>query len=257
MANSPVFIVTGASRGIGKAVVLQSLLKFNARVVAVARSGELLEELRAEAAKLGKESSLEVLKGDVTEESLPRHAVNRAVDKWGQLDGVIANAGVLEPIASVADGPVQGWKRLFDVNFFSIITLVQEALPQLRKSKGSIIMISSGAASKGYRGWGAYGSSKAALNHLASTLSVEEPEVTSIALRPGVVDTDMQVLLRSNGLEAMKEDHQKFVDLHKSGKLIHPDQPGYVIAALAAKAPKNLSGTFVSWDEDVLAEYRE
>lgn len=93
MANSPVFIVTGASRGIGKAVVLQSLLKFNARVVAVARSGELLEELRAEAAKLGKESSLEVLKGDVTEESLPRHAVNRAVDKWGQLDGVIANAG--------------------------------------------------------------------------------------------------------------------------------------------------------------------
>lgn len=64
---------------------------------------------------------------------------------------------VLEPIAPVADGSLEGWKRLFDVNVFSIIALVQAALPHLRKSKGSIIIVSSGAALKGYKGWGAYG----------------------------------------------------------------------------------------------------
>lgn len=64
---------------------------------------------------------------------------------------------VLEPIAPISDGPVEDWKRLFDINVFSIITLAQLALPSLRKSKGSIIIVSSGAALKGYKGWGAYG----------------------------------------------------------------------------------------------------
>lgn len=64
---------------------------------------------------------------------------------------------MLEPIAPIADGPLEGWKRLFDINVFSIISLVQAALPHLRKAKGSIIIVSSGAALKGYKGWGAYG----------------------------------------------------------------------------------------------------
>ncbi|ORY94393.1 hypothetical protein BCR43DRAFT_476111 [Syncephalastrum racemosum] len=254
--SSPVFIVTGASKGIGKAIALQSLTKFNARVVAVARSAELLDALKADATKLGKHDALELLVGDVTSQDVARHAVSRALDKWGQLNAVIANAGVLEPIATVAESPVEGWKHLFDVNFFSVITLVQEALPALRKSKGAIIMVSSGAASKGYRAWGAYGASKAAMNHLAETLSAEEPDIATIAVRPGIVDTDMQGLIRSNGQEAMKDDHKKFVELHEAGKLVRPEEPGHVLAALAAKAPLNLSGTFVSWDDEELKEYR-
>ncbi|KAF7726843.1 hypothetical protein EC973_008350 [Apophysomyces ossiformis] len=253
---SPVIIITGASRGIGKAVALIALQKFNARVVAVARSEPLLEVLRKEATELGKADSLEIIVGDVTEDATIRRVIGHAVDKWHQIDAVVANAGVLEPIASVAESPVQGWKQLFEINLFSVVSLVQHALPSLRKSKGAIIMVSSGAASKGYCGWGAYGASKAALNHLTQTLGVEEPNVTSIALRPGVCDTEMQGLIREKGQVAMGSDFSKFVDLHREGKLNPPEAPGHVIAALAAKASHGLSGRFLSWDDEILAAYR-
>ncbi|KAG0171801.1 hypothetical protein DFQ28_004774 [Apophysomyces sp. BC1034] len=255
-STSPVIIVTGASRGIGKAVTLLALKNFNARVVAVARSEPLLENLRKEAAKLNKVESLEVVVGDVTDDATARRAVGHAMDKWHQIDAVVANAGVLEPIASIAEGSVQGWRQLFEVNLFSVITLIQQAVPHLRRSKGSIVLVSSGAALKGYQGWGAYGASKAALNHLAETLSVEEPDVTSVAIRPGVVDTEMQGLIREKGHVAMKDDLQKFVDLHREGKLNPPEASGHVIAALAAKASHELSGQFLSWDAEVLKEYR-
>ncbi|KAI8388917.1 uncharacterized protein BYT42DRAFT_491426 [Radiomyces spectabilis] len=251
--QSPVVIVTGASKGIGRSVATILLKQYNARVVAVARSKDQLEKLREEAATHQKGDDLQIVVGDVTDENIVKQSVKAAVDKWGQLDGVVANAGVLEPVATVAEGLVEDWKRrLFEVNVFSVIRLVQEALPLLRQSKGSIIMVSSGAASKGYRAWGAYGSSKAALNHLASTLSVEEPDVTTIALRPGVVDTEMQGLLRAIGKDAMKDDYQKFVTLHETGQLVHPDQPGRVIASLATHHQPQFSGQFLSWDDEVL-----
>lgn len=94
------------------------------------------------------------------------------------------------------------------------------------------------------------------MNHLASTLAAEEPDVATIAVRPGIVDTDMQGTIRSNGQEAMQGDHKKFVELKESGKLLKPEDPAHVLAALAAKAPLNLSGSFVSFDDEELKEYR-
>ncbi|KAI8089439.1 uncharacterized protein BX664DRAFT_333018 [Halteromyces radiatus] len=257
--TGPVYLVTGASKGIGKAMTKLALTKFHGKVVAVARSKELLESLQVELTQennnLG--DNLEVVVGDVCDEHTSRRAVNVAIDKWGRLDVVIANAGILEPIASVSDSLVQGWKHLFDVNFFSVITLAQEALPHLRHSKGTLIMISSGAASKGYKGWGAYGASKAALNHLNATLAVEEPDVTTLAIRPGVVDTGMQELIREKGVDAMKEDHSKFMELHRQGKLLSAEEPAHVVVALGANPPKDLSGQYLSWDDEVLKSFRK
>ncbi|CAO3692538.1 unnamed protein product [Rhizopus microsporus] len=253
---SPVIIITGASRGIGKAATLQALTKFNAQVVAVARSSDALKELADEVSKEHRDR-LELVVGNVTKEETAKKAVDCAIEKFGHLDSVIANAGVLEPIATVAEGSLEEWKRLYDVNVFSVITLAQAALPHIRKSqKGSIVIVSSGAAMKGYRGWGAYGSSKAAVNHLASTLAVEEEGVTTIALRPGVVDTDMQATIRASGEKAMGQDHAKFVQLHSQGNLIKPETPGYVLAALANDPPKELSGQFHSWDDEQLKRFQ-
>ncbi|CAO3589114.1 unnamed protein product [Absidia cylindrospora] len=195
--------------------------------------------------------------GDVCDEHTCRRAVNVAMDKWGRLDTVVANAGVVEPIASVGDSSTQGWKHLFDVNFFSILTLVQEALPHLRRSKGTLILISSGAASKGYRAWGAYGASKAALNHLGMTLAVEEPDVTTLAIRPGVVNTGMQQVIRDKGGEAMKDDHEKFVELHRNGRLLNADDPAHVVVALGMNPPKDRSGQYLSWDDPALETFRK
>ncbi|KAI9256417.1 hypothetical protein BDA99DRAFT_138069 [Phascolomyces articulosus] len=158
MTASPVVLLTGASRGIGKATALAALTTFNARIVAVARNTDLLKQLEAEAEKLGKADSITTVAGDVTDNQVIKQSVATAIEKWGQLDALIANAGVVAPLASVADVNVEEFKRLFDINFFSILSLVQEALPHLRKSKGSIIMISSAAATRGFLGWAAYGS---------------------------------------------------------------------------------------------------
>lgn len=90
----PVIIITGASKGIGKAATLEALEKFDAKVVAIARSSALLDELHRHAEKeLGKSDHLQLVVGDVTDDKVIQKAINLALDKWGRLDSVIANAG--------------------------------------------------------------------------------------------------------------------------------------------------------------------
>jgi NAD(P)-dependent dehydrogenase (short-subunit alcohol dehydrogenase family) len=107
-------------------------------------------------------------------------------------------------------------------------------------------MTSSGAAENAYSSWGAYGASKAAVNHMAMTLKNEEPDITTVSIRPGVVDTAMQQDVRDVYLKNMdKKDQQKFRSAKIDGKLLPPDKPGNVIAQLAVKAPRELSGLFL------------
>lgn len=107
-------------------------------------------------------------------------------------------------------------------------------------------MTSSGAAVTGYTGWGAYGASKAALNHLTKTPQAEEPDVITIAIRPGAVDTEMQRELREVHHPGMQEkDSAKFIALHTNGYLLRPELPGHVMAGLVVDGPKDLSGEFV------------
>lgn len=84
------------------------------------------------------------------------------------------------------------------------------------------------------------------MNHLNLTLAAEEPNVTSISIRPGIVDTQMQMEIRDVHSNSMDEkDNAKFRELHQSGKLVRPEQSGHVIAKLAVDAPKELSGKFL------------
>lgn len=124
---------------------------------------------------------------------------------------------------------------------------VKAALPALRKSKGRIIFTSSGASVSGFKGWGLYGASKAAMNHLALTLSVEEPDVTSVAIEPGMVDTEMQREIREDLATSMDTRfHSLFTTVHKDGQLLRPEQPGHAIARTVIAAPKSLTGKFLS-----------
>lgn len=77
------------------------------------------------------------------------------------------------------------------------------------------------------------------------TLAVEEPDITTTSIRPGVVDTEMQRELREVHHTAMdKKDAEKFATLKSGGKLLRPEQPGHVLAKLAIDTPKELSGKF-------------
>jgi NAD(P)-dependent dehydrogenase (short-subunit alcohol dehydrogenase family) len=134
---------------------------------------------------------------------------------------------------------------------------IKSALPELKKSKGSVVWVSSGAATGAYTAWGAYGSGKAAANHIIAHLGVEEPDITSIAVAPGRVDTDMQKLIRDSGKDSMAEkDHASFIAAHADGQLVQPEQPGTVIANFVAQPETSLSGKFLkyvcpAWDTGV------
>jgi NAD(P)-dependent dehydrogenase (short-subunit alcohol dehydrogenase family) len=83
------------------------------------------------------------------------------------------------------------------------------------------------------------------MNNLGLTLSVEEPDITSVAIRPGVVDTDMQKDVRGHADVMDARDAEKFRTLHETGKTLRPEQPGNVIARLAVGAEQELSGKFL------------
>lgn len=124
---------------------------------------------------------------------------------------------------------------------------VKETIPHLRASKGRIIFTSSGAATSAYTSWGAYGSSKAALNSLARHVAVEEPDITSVAVSPGRVDTDMQREIREKGAAMSKKDYETFKADFEQGRLVKPEQSGGVIARLSVGAKPELSGQYVRY----------
>ena len=215
-----------------------------------------MEELKEKQPK-----QVRIATGDMADASVPRDAVAMAVAEFGQLDGIVINHGMLDTAQRIAQADVSHWKHAFDINFFSAVSLVcapfrpeyisdrfqlEAAIPHLRKSKGNVIFTSTGAVVNAYSSWGSYGASKSALKSLGSTLAVEEPDIISLSIAPGVVDTDMQKAIRDRHVEVMDEkDKAKFIGLHEDGKLLRPEQPGYVIAKLALDAPKNLSGQFL------------
>lgn len=89
------------------------------------------------------------------------------------------------------------------------------------------------------------------------TLGTEEQNITSVSVRPGVVDTNMQKDIREVHADAMGDGSEKFKKLHFSGQLLKPEQPGHVIAKLAVGAGKELSGKFLSWNDEELKAFQE
>ena len=253
---------TKGVEGIGLAIVQYLISTAKCHVVAVARSGGPLQDLESQHHHTGR---LIALRGDVADTKFCGHIADETMSRWGRVDGLVVNHGVLDPVKKIGESFVAEWREIFDINVFGSLALVRHAfatqnagnltasqikafLPFLKHSHGRIIICSSGAAIKTYATWGAYGASKAVLNHLARTLAVEEPDITTIAIQPGVVDTDMQKSIRETHHEKMDaKDVTRFVDLHKSGELLKPAQPGNVMARLALDATKDMTGKFVAY----------
>ncbi|PKY00331.1 NAD(P)-binding protein [Aspergillus campestris IBT 28561] len=250
---SKTIIVTGASRGIGLAITKYLLSAPQSHnVVVIARSREPLQKLKDEYTK-----QVEILSGDLADFSLAQQAVDLALKSFGRLDGMVLNHGILGQVGKIADADPEQWKQGFDVNFVSLVAFVKAGLPALRESKGKIIFTSSGASVSAYRGWGLYGSTKAAMNHLALSLGEEEPDVTSVSIRPGMVDTNMQRELREDHKTSLEPQvYAKFATVHKDGKLLKPEQPGHVMAKLVLDAPRELTGKFLSWNDQVLDAFQ-
>jgi NAD(P)-dependent dehydrogenase (short-subunit alcohol dehydrogenase family) len=176
----PVGIVTGASRGLGLALV-RALVERGWSLVVDARGGAALE--RAVAGLEG----VVAIAGDVTDPEHRRALVRSAGDR---IDLLVNNAGVLGPSPQppLARYPLAELRRLYDVNVFAPLALVQEALPRLTPG-AAVLDITSDAAVEPYEGWGGYGSSKAALEQLTAILAAEEPQLRVYRVDPGDMRT--------------------------------------------------------------------
>ncbi len=245
--TSPVVIITGASRGLGEAAA-RITAHLDAKVVLTARSPRQLDRVAQEIQNAG--GTALAIRADVSAAEDCQTIVDKTLASFGRLDALVNNAGILGPIATFTNADPSAWARNLEINLFGPVNLTRAALPYLRAFHGRVIHISTGAALEPYHGFSAYSVSKAALNQFNRALALEEPRVTSIALRPGKVDTDMQELLRREGAAGMiTEQYEEHVLLHSRGDLLPPHEPGRSIALLALFAPPEWSGQFLKWDD--------
>jgi NAD(P)-dependent dehydrogenase (short-subunit alcohol dehydrogenase family) len=176
-------IVTGASRGLGRALS-QALAARGWRLVVDARGAEPLE------ATWAGEPGVIPIAGDVSD---PDHRGALIEAAGGPIDLIVNNASVLGPSPQPALGayPLDQLRRVYEVNVIAPLALVQLALPRL-SADAVILNVSSDAAVEAYEGWGGYGSSKAALDQWSAILAAEEPGLRVYAVDPGDMRTQLQ-----------------------------------------------------------------
>jgi NAD(P)-dependent dehydrogenase (short-subunit alcohol dehydrogenase family) len=177
-------IVTGAGQGFGLALTA-SLAARGTTVLACARDAD---RLRAATAPL---PGVVALPGDVTD---PAFRAELMAATGGRLDLLVHNAGELgpSPLPTLERYPLDALRAVLETTVLAPLALTQLALPLLRASDaGTIVTLSSDAAVEAYAGWGGYGAAKAALDHLAAVLAVEEPDLRVHAFDPGDIRTAM------------------------------------------------------------------
>ena len=186
-----VAIVTGASKGFGRAVA-RLLAQRGLNLIVDARDEAPLREVERE---LGAMVQVVAEPGDVTDASHVHRLIQIAEERFGRLDLVVNNASSIgrSPMPSLENLSPSVFERVYTTNVYAPLHLIQHALPLLRRSKGTIVNVSSDAGVVAYAGWGGYGSSKAALEHLSKILAaeLEETGVRVIVADPGNMDTQL------------------------------------------------------------------
>ncbi|HLE52606.1 MAG TPA: SDR family NAD(P)-dependent oxidoreductase [Anaerolineales bacterium] len=247
MGQKKTIIITGASRGLGAATA-HIAAGYGASVVLNARSSSALEEVATEIRQAGGEAF--VSSGDIGQWDVCYRIIADAIGQFSRIDAIVNNGGAIEPIAPISLADPQEWMRNWNVNALGPVMLVQKALPYLRKVCGRVINVSSGAAIRPIPGWGAYSMAKVAIQHFTGILAIEEPSITAIAIRPGVIDTEMQRTIREQGAAGMPAaEYERFVQRYKQGMLLPPELPGRAVASLALSAPHEWSGESIAWDD--------
>jgi len=190
-----VALITGASRGLGQ-LLAGFLAAQNFDLILTAR-GET--DLLAAASDLQRFSGkITVIAGDVSD-GAHQQQLTAAVAQHGRLDLLINNASILgpSPMPPLATYPLESLEQVFAVNVLAPLGLVQQLLPWLKQTQGTVVNISSDAAVGGYAGWGGYGASKAALDLVSLTLAHElnnelnDENVAVISVDPGDMRTQM------------------------------------------------------------------
>jgi NAD(P)-dependent dehydrogenase (short-subunit alcohol dehydrogenase family) len=180
-----VAVITGGSAGLGRALA-HALAVEGWRVIVDGRDPDRL------AAAAVDHPQVLPIPGDVTNE-WHRGALLAAVEREGRLDLLVHNASTLgpTPLPPLRDATVSDLDDVWRTNVGAPLALTVDLLPALVASHGTLLSISSDAGVEHYEGWGLYGASKAALDHLTLTFGVENPDITAYAVDPGDMRTQM------------------------------------------------------------------
>jgi NAD(P)-dependent dehydrogenase (short-subunit alcohol dehydrogenase family) len=295
-SSLPVVFVVGASRGLGLSIV-EILLNGSktlepANVVSLSRSQtDAINKLTLN--QRSSKTSLIAVQGDASNDNDCKNAIDQAIQKWGRLDAIILNAGTIE-YARFANGKPEDLVNQISSNVAMILKPIHHSIPHLRSSPtgcGKAVFVSSGASTGQTAAWGAYNASKAAMNAIARTLANEEKSLAVWAVRPGVVDTEvsfiifslstaflqsfffpfiqMQKSIREKAKEAMDpKEYVRFEEMHRDGKLLPPNKPGHVLAALAIRGTRShptlpnekegagAKGAYINWEAEELQDFQ-
>jgi len=205
-----VALVTGASRGIGRALAL-AFAANGAAIGGLARNRDELDRLVAEIKS--RDGRALALPTDVTDAGAMRHSVDRLAQEFGGLDIVLANAGVFPAARSLVESDPEVFQGTLNINLFGVYATLRAAVPQLEKrGRGNVIVVGSGMGHKASPNSVAYSSSKAALWMLTRVLAEElrASDILVNELVPGPVDTSLSRpgvsdVVRSNPHEWLKQ----------------------------------------------------
>ncbi len=207
-------LVSGASRGIGKAICLR-LARLGAQIAACGSAhADELEAVITEAAQHG--GRVVPLLGNLADPTTPASLVEQALSAFGGLDAVVSNAGVSRP-STLAKLAIEDWDHLFAVNTRAPWLLAKAAYPALRASRGSFVSVASMSGVQPYPGMGAYSPSKAALLMLVRTLAQEwaGDGIRVNAVSPGLVHTSLTAKVYADA--PTKAAREALVPLHRIG----------------------------------------
>ena len=200
-----VAIVAGASRGIGAATAVE-LARHGVAVVLAARTASQIEAIAAQIRATGGEAESKVC--DVSSYADVLAVAELCRSRFGRVDILVNNVGVIDPIAHLADSDPQQWDRVVDVNFKGVYHGMRAVLPgMVEQGSGTIVNISSGAATGALEGWSHYCSTKAAVLSLTRCADLEYREhgIRVVGLSPGTVATDMQVTIKASGINPVSQ----------------------------------------------------
>ncbi|WP_322802347.1 SDR family NAD(P)-dependent oxidoreductase [Thermoflexus sp.] len=192
--HGKVALITGASRGIGRAIA-QAYVQEGADVVLCARDAEALVAAAREIERLREGAQVIARPCDVTRPDQVAALMAVLGERFGRLDVLVNNAAILGPRLPIAEYPLEAWREVLEVNVTGMFLVTQAALPLLRRSSGgSIINLSSGVGRRGRARWGAYAVSKGAVEIFTQVLAEElAPEGIRVnAVNPGPTRTRMR-----------------------------------------------------------------
>jgi NADP-dependent 3-hydroxy acid dehydrogenase YdfG len=229
--NGTVALVTGASSGIGEATALE-FARLGATVAIAARRRDRLESLAEDIGEAGSEAL--VLETDVTSEASAREAVENTVERFGRLDTVVANAGVML-LGPIEDAPVDEWQRMVELNVLGLLYTAHAAVPHLLKAASSgprnvadLVLISSVAGRVARNGSGVYNLTKHGVGAFGESLRQElaKRHVRVSLVEPGAVATELSDHLRE---EVREQAMKRFADIERLESQDIADAIAYIV----------------------------